>query len=284
MVALTIVLASIVFYLVLSVSGPQNFTRTSMKILAYNSSTLSITSMVGESIDIDNINIIVGSHTYDASGIQDDNHNGKWDMGETIFLYGLDLTHGTSVVVSTVGSVIMPSTVQWSNNPPPADPETPGGNVTTYVPGLRMTTYDDPAFVSPVNARVADNVTYALASSGFLTNDPAWPMSEAGKAQNFSVKFEGYLLIDTDEAYEIRIMASDSVYISVDGNRIIDITGSHGPASWSALTNLTSGYHALEIGYQNIDHDAVIGEFDIQKPSEGIWAPPGVFYQESVNA
>ena len=34
MVALTIVLASIVFYLVLSVSGPQNFTKTSMKILA----------------------------------------------------------------------------------------------------------------------------------------------------------------------------------------------------------------------------------------------------------
>lgn len=125
---------------------------------------------------------------------------------------GLDLTHGTSVVVSTVGSVIMPSTVQWSSNPPPADPGTPGGNSTAYLPGLRMTTYANPAFVSPMNARVADNVTYALASSGYWTNDQSWPMSEAGKAHSFSVKSEGYLLIDTDEEYEIRIMASDSVY------------------------------------------------------------------------
>ena len=284
MVALTIVLASIVFYLVLSVSGPQNFTRTSMKIVAYNSSTLSITSMVGDSIDIDNINIVVGPQSYDASGIQDTNNNGLWDMGETIFLYGLDLTHQTSVVVSTVGSVIMPGTVQWSNNPPPADPGTPGDPSTSYLPGLRMTTYANQGFVSPVNVRVADNVTYALASSGYPTNDQSWPMSEAGRSHDFSVKFEGYLAIATDEEFEIRIVASDSVYVSVDGSRIIDIVGSHGPASWSASINMTSGYHTLEIGYQNIDHDAMIGEFDIQKTSEGIWTPASLFYQESVNA
>jgi PA14 domain len=257
---------------------------TSMKILAFNSSTLSITSMVGGSIDIDNINIVVGSQSYDASGIQDTNHNGLWDMGETIFLYGLDLTHQTSVVVSTAGSVIMPSTVQWSSNPPPADPGTPGDPSTSYVPGLRMTTYANQTFVSPVSAKVADNVTYALASSGYLTNDQSWPMSEAGKSHDFSVKFEGFLAIGTDDEFEIRIMASDSVYVTVDGSRIIDITGSHGPASWSATTNLTSGYHTLEIGYQNIDHDAVIGELDIQKTAEDTWAPASLFYQESVNA
>ena len=205
-------------------------------------------------------------------------------MGETIFLYGLDLSHATSVVVSTVGSVIMPSTIQWSSNPPPADPGTPGGPSTTYMSGLHMTTYANLAFVSPVSARVADNVTYALVSSGYLTNDQSWPMSEAGKSHDFSVKFEGYLAIGTDDEFEIRIMASDSVYVSVDGIRIIDIVGSHGPASWSATTNLTSGYHTLEIGYQNIDHDAVIGEFDIQKTAEGIWTPASLFYQESVNA
>jgi hypothetical protein len=148
-----------------------------------------------------------------------------------------------------------------------------------------MTTYADQAFANPVSARVADNVTYALASSGYLTNDDqSWPMSEAGKSHGFGVKFEGYLAIGTDEEFEIRIMASDSVYVSVDGSRIIDITGSHGPASWSATTHLTTGYHTLEIGYQNIDHDAVIGEFDIQKPSECIWAPASLFYQENVNA
>ncbi len=37
MVALTIVLASVVFYLAFSMNVPQNLTKTSMKILAFNS-------------------------------------------------------------------------------------------------------------------------------------------------------------------------------------------------------------------------------------------------------
>jgi hypothetical protein len=285
MVALTVVLASIVFYLILSVNGPQNFTKTSMKIAAFNSSTLGITSMIGDSIQIDNINIIVGSATYDASGIKDDNNNGIWDPGETIFLYGVDLTKQTSVVVTTDTTVLMPSTVQWSYNPAPATPSTPGGTTfTSYVPGMRMTTYSDPAFVSPVSAHVADNITYASAASGYWTNDPAWPQSEAGRAHNFSVKFEGYLHVDDNETYDIRIMATDSMYISVDGTRIVDVTGSHSPSGWTATTYLTAGYHTLEIGYQNYDNDAMIGELYIQKQSEGIWTPPGLFYQESTNA
>ena len=51
--------------------------------------------MVGESIDIDNINIIVGHNSYNGSGIVDSNDNGLWDPGETIYLYGLDLTKQT---------------------------------------------------------------------------------------------------------------------------------------------------------------------------------------------
>ena len=285
MVALTVVLASTVFYVVLSVSTPQNFTKTGMKIVAFNSSTLVITSMIGDSIGIENINVIVGSDTYNASGIRDDNSNGFWDPGETIFLYGLDLTRQMSVVVTTGTTVLMPGTVQWSFNPAPSSPGTPGGNTfTSYMPGIRMTTYSDPSFVSPVSAKIADNITYATAASGYMTNDPAWPQSEAGSAHNFSVKYEGKLNIEDNDTYELYIMATDTVYLSVDGTRVVDVTGSHGASVYHGQIYLTAGYHDLVVGYQNYDSDAVIGEFYLQKESTETMIPPGLFYLESINA
>jgi hypothetical protein len=285
MVALTVVIASIVFYIVLSVSVPQNFTKTGMKMLAFNSSTLGITSMIGDSIGIENINIIVGSDTYNASGIRDDNNNGFWDPGETIFLYGLDLTRQTCVVVTTGTTVLMPGTVQWSNNPVPSSQSTPGGNTfTSYVPGICMTTYSDPSFVSPVSAKIADNITYASTASGYMTNDPAWPQSEAGKAHNFSMKFEGKLNIDENETYELYIMATDTVYLAVDGNMIVDVTGSHGASVHHGQIYLAAGFHDLVVGYQNYNSDAVIGEFYLQKGSNETRISPCLFYLESRNA
>ncbi len=63
-----------------------------MKIMAFNSSTLGITGMVGDSIKIDNINIIVGSDTSQCvRHRRRRRYIGMWDPGETIFLYGLDL-------------------------------------------------------------------------------------------------------------------------------------------------------------------------------------------------
>jgi hypothetical protein len=284
MVALTIVLASVVFYLALSVSTPQNFTRTGMKMFAVNSSTLGITSMIGDSIGIENINIIVGPETYNASGVVDDNNNGFWDPGETLFLYGLDLNRQTSVVVTTGSIVLMPGTVQWSNNPAPSGPGTPGGNTfTSYMPGIRMTTYNDSAFVNPVSAKVADNITYATAASGYATNDPAWPQSEAGRAHNFSVKFEGKLNIEDDDTYEIYIMATDSVYLAVDGNMIVDATGNHGASVYHGQVYLVAGYHELVVGYRNYYSDAVIGECYLRKGSTETMTPPGLFYLESRN-
>jgi hypothetical protein len=284
MVALTVVLASVIFYLVLSVSTPQNFTKIGMKMFAVNSSTLAITSMIGESIGIENINIIVGPETYDASGIVDDNRNGFWDPGETLFLYGLELNRQTSVVVTTGAIVLMPGTVQWSNPAPPG-PGTPDGNTfTSYVPGIRMTTYSDPSFMSPVSAKVADSITYASSASGYTTNDPAWPQSEAGRAHNFSVKFEGKLNIEDNETYELYIMATDSVYLTVDGNVVVDVTGNHGASVYHGRMYLAAGYHDLVVGYRNDNSDAVIGGFYLQKGPTGTKTPPGLFYLESRNA
>jgi hypothetical protein len=147
-----------------------------------------------------------------------------------------------------------------------------------------MTTYSDLAFANPVDMDIADNVTYASAASGYGPADSAWPMSVAGKAHNFSVKFDGYLEIPEADTYRFQVMASDSVYLSVDGCMIINATGSHGPSWWSGTIPLDVGFHTIEIGYQNYDHDAVIGEFSIQKVSEGIWRDPLLRFIENTDA
>lgn len=160
----------------------------------------------------------------------------------------------------------MPGTVQWSNNPVPPTPSTPGGNTfTSYGPDIRMTTYNDPLFVSPVSAKVADNITYATSASGYTSNDPAWPQSEAGIAHNFRVKFKGKINIESNNTYEIYIMATDTVYLEVDGNRIVNVTGSHGASACQGQTYLETGLHDLIVGYQNYNSDAVIGELFIQE-------------------
>jgi hypothetical protein len=47
---------------------------------------------------------------------------------------------------------------------------------------------------------------------------------------------------------------------------------------------LNTGFHTIEIGYQNYNNDAVIGEFYIQKASEGVWRAPLLRYIGNSNA
>ena len=95
MIALFVVAATIVVYALVSINAPQNLARTSMGILAPSLATLVVTSVVGDSIPINNINIIVGPDTYHGSGIEDKDHNGRWDPGEHAPYKMIDSTYLT---------------------------------------------------------------------------------------------------------------------------------------------------------------------------------------------
>lgn len=289
MVTLTVVLASVVFYLVVSMNVPENLTKTSMRILAFNSSTLGVTSMVGDPVPIDNVNIIVGPSTYNASGIVDSNDNGLWDPGETIFLYGLDLEKQTSVVVATGTQVLMPGTVQWSYNPAPPDTGSQSGNntFTSYKPGIRMTAFGETSFTDSVTSKVACGISYASPDGvleGYPTNDHSWPLSDTGRDHDFSVRFEGYIYVDENNTYSFHITSSDSISLLIDDTPIISIAGDHAPLIHTTDLYMSAGYHKLMIDYVNYDNLAVIGGFGIKKQSGGSYAPPSVFYLESINA
>jgi len=288
MVALTVVLASVVFYLAVSMNVPENLTKLSMRILAFNSSTLSVTSMVGDSIPIDNVNIIVGPSSYNASGIVDSNGNGLWDPGETIFLYGLDLEKQTSVVVATGTQVLMPGTVQWSYNPTPPDNGNQSNTTyTSYKPGIRMTAFGETSFTDSVASRVANDISYASPEGvlgGYPTNDHSWPLSDTGRDHDFSVRFEGYIYVDANDTYSFHITASDSISMLIDDTPIINIAGEHAPLVHMADQYMSAGYHKLMIDYVNYDNLAVIGNFGIKKQPGGSYAPPSLFYLESTNA
>ena len=289
MIALFVVAASVVVYALVSINAPQNLARTSMRILAPNSSTLVVTSMVGDSIPINNINIIVGPDTYNASGIEDTNHNGRWDPGETIFLFGLDLSDQTSVVVTSDATVLMPGTVGGSYDlptPPSAVTPAAGGTSTWYHPGIHMYTFSDPGFTGPVTSLIAESISFAdpaAVAAGYRTNDPAWPTGVAGKAHDFSVKFQGYLYVDDNATYDLSVTATDSTDVIIDGIPIMSNTGEHAPYKMIDSTYLTMGYHRLEIGYENFDDNcALIGDLNIRKEPGGAWEQPGLYYLEGV--
>lgn len=288
MVALTVVIASVIFYLAVSMNVPQNLTKTSMKIMALSSSTLSVTSMVGDSIPIDNVNIIVGPITYNASGIADSNDNGLWDPGETIFLYGLDLEKQTSVVIATDTQILMPGTVQWSYNPVPANTGNQSGNstFTSYKPGMRMTAFDETSFTDLVTSSVADDINYASPGGvleGYQTNDFSWPLSDTGQNHNFSIRFEGFIYVDENNTYSFHITASDSISMLIDDMPIISMAGDHAPLVHMTDRYMSAGYHKLMIEYVNYDNLAVIGDFGIKKLSDGSYGPPSLFYLENIN-
>lgn len=289
MIALFVVAASVVVYALVSINAPQNLARTSMRILAPNSSTLVVTSMVGDSIPINNINIVVGPETYNASGIEDMNDNGRWDPGETIFLYGLDLSDQTSVVVTSDATVLMPGTVGGSYDlptPPCAMTPAAGGTSTWYHPGIHMDTFSGPGFTGLVTSLIAESIRFAdpaAVAAGYGTNDPAWPAGVAGKAHDFSVKFQGYLYVDDNATYDLSLTATDSAYVIIDGIPIMSNAGEHAPYKMIDSAYLTMGYHRLEIGYENYaDHSALIDDLYLRKQPGGPWEQPGLYYLEGV--
>lgn len=285
-VLVTLIVAALCYF-ILATYVPQNVTRTSMKIVPYNASTIAVTSMVGDPIRVNILTIVVGSNTYNASGIVDTNNNGMWDPGETILIYGQDLTKQSSIVVCAGSAVLMTSTVQSVSGGSAPNDNSSSANFTLYKQGLIMTTYSQPRYENPISSKIMENITYCSHDAmlmGYKTNDPAWPYSEAGKDRNFSVKYEGYIYIDQTAQYSLRLIVTDSAYIRIDGYSALDIAGEHAPYIADHEINLTKGYHTLEIGYENFNNNTPMIQFQYNGPW-GYYKPvESIYYPDTENA
>ena len=259
LVVLTVAVASIFCYVVLAMNMPQNVTKTGMKIVNYNLSTIAVTSLVGDSIQEGAISVVVGPSTYNGSGLVDSNHNGYWDPGETLFVYGLDLLQQSDIIICAGSQVLMTGSVPILDSSGVA--HFVQNDFTVYKPGLRMTTYKHVGYADPISSVIVDNISFASPTGqgmGFSSNDPNWPYSIAGKSSEFSVRFVGSLFADSNSTFHIRLITSDSSYLMIDNHMIIAMNGTHMPYNITSDQEVSQGYHTLEVGYVNYYNVPVI--------------------------
>jgi PKD repeat protein len=128
-----------------------------------------------------------------------------------------------------------------------------GSAGTQYSPGLIATYYSDMGWTTPVTTNIAKRVYFADLNSGRTSDISNWPVGFIGKADYFSVKFDGYFKADTEADYTFTLSSDDGSWMDLDGtSNFINNGGLHAYTSVSATKHLKPGYYPLTIRmYEN---------------------------------
>ena len=114
-----------------------------------------------------------------------------------------------------------------------------------YLPGLNLpekrigVTY---AFVAP-DTKVMSGETRSLGPQQFA--------KAADLKQPFSVGYDGYLYFDADGIYEIQLDSTWDCALSINGEKLIDFTGTADKSIQTAVIPLKAGFHKIALRYNN---------------------------------
>ncbi|MDP3565118.1 MAG: PA14 domain-containing protein [Methanoregula sp.] len=114
-----------------------------------------------------------------------------------------------------------------------------------YSPGLLGTYYNTQSWTSPLVTKITSQIRFADTSSGWASDVSNWPVGYIGKADSFSVKYEGLLKIDTEDDYTFYLTSDDGSYLDIDGSQIINNGGLHSPQMRQATVHLLPGFHPI---------------------------------------
>ena len=137
-----------------------------------------------------------------------------------------------------------------------------------YSPGLLGTYYNTQSWTSPLVTNIASQVHFADAASGQASDVSNWPVGYIGKADDFSVKFDGLIKTDTADDYTFYLTSDDGSYLNIDGSQIIDNGGLHSSQMKQATIHLTPGYHPITVTMYENTGQAVIW-LEYSAPSVG---------------
>jgi len=117
--------------------------------------------------------------------------------------------------------------------------------VNQYSPGIVASYYSDQTWTTPAGKRVHNRIRFADTASGAQSDISNWPVDIVGKADDFSVSFDGMLLIDNETDYTFYLTSDDGSWLDIDGSPLIDNGGDHGPTEKSVTVHLTQGFHTI---------------------------------------
>ena len=86
------------------------------------------------------------------------------------------------------------------------------------------------------------NVSAKPMSGGF-------PGIDAARNENFAIRWEAPLVVDTESDYTFRILSDDGAIVNIDSTLIVDNDGVHGPTEKSGPVHLVRGAHVISVDY-----------------------------------
>ncbi|MCK0160754.1 PA14 domain-containing protein [Allomuricauda sp. F6463D] len=98
-----------------------------------------------------------------------------------------------------------------------------------------------------------DNIpTSGFQGSGVFTSfdvDALQAQEDPGDTNSFSIRYSGYIQIDTPGTYTFYTTSDDGSKLFIDGTEVVDNDGNHGTEEESGNISLTSGLHTITVLY-----------------------------------
>lgn len=165
-----------------------------------------------------------------------------WDFGD-----GSPASHSKSPSHTYTASGTKTVTLTGSNAFG-SNSATKSGYITvgSFSPGFLASYYYDQAWSSLAGTRIDSGIHYSDQSGS------TWPASIVGSQDDFSVMWDGYLLVPAEADYSFTLTSDDGSYLWVDESQLIDNGGLHSSTAVTRSVHLTAGYHHVVVKmYEN---------------------------------
>jgi hypothetical protein len=113
--------------------------------------------------------------------------------------------------------------------------------------GISVTYYSDENWMAIAGSNTASPIRFADTASGQGSDIVNWPDTIIGKTDIFSVRCYGLLHVTNAGDYTFYLNSDDGSFLWVDGVLLVDNGGLHAPQEYSGTTQLTAGYHEVEV-------------------------------------
>ena len=129
----------------------------------------------------------------------------------------------------------------------------PGSTEWEYLPGWQATYYSDMAWTTVAGTRIDNEIQYANAEANTTfslhapTDELNWPVPMVGKFNEFSVTWDGYLLVTGSDTYTFSLTSDDASKLWIDEGLVIDHSGTSPYAPVNGTLALTPGYHHIVV-------------------------------------
>jgi PKD repeat protein len=117
---------------------------------------------------------------------------------------------------------------------------------TIYSPGFIASYYQGQTWTTLAGTRVDSVIDFT--DQGGST----WPIDMVGRQEDFSVMWDGYLLVPSEADYSFTLTSDDGSWLWIDETQLINNGGLHSSTAITKSTHLLPGYHHIVVKmYEN---------------------------------